>query len=74
LSGTDAALRQFVGECCFQVIYFVSSIFFLTPIEMAAKRRVETGWLRRAVKNAWAKPELPGFAEDLRAPGRGDGR
>jgi len=32
MSATVALVRPFSGQCCFQVIYFVSDIFFSLPI------------------------------------------
>jgi hypothetical protein len=54
LSVPSRPAGTFPDECCFQVIYFVSSIFFPTPVETRPKARVETCWLTRAVKNASA--------------------
>jgi hypothetical protein len=35
MSALVAALRRLAGRCCFQVIYFVSSIFLLFAAERA---------------------------------------
>jgi hypothetical protein len=50
-SATVALLRPFSGECCFQVIYFVSNISSSPPAEVSPTDCVETVRLTHAVKN-----------------------
>jgi hypothetical protein len=68
LSAPSRPARTFPDECCFQVIYFVSSIFFLTPVELSPKARVETCWLTDAVKNIWATRRFAGFCAGFVGP------
>jgi hypothetical protein len=68
LSGTGDPTVTFPDGCCFQVIYFVCSIFLLTPIEVSPAAGVETSWLTHAVKNAWADRHFAGFCTRLSAP------
>jgi hypothetical protein len=48
--GRDGGRRTFPAECCFQVIYFVSNIFFVRPVGVPQAPRVETIRLTGAVK------------------------
>jgi hypothetical protein len=54
LSGVIAPRRAFPAERCFQVIYFISNIFFVSRAKPARTPTVETARLTHAVKNAWA--------------------
>jgi hypothetical protein len=47
-------VAAFPSRCCFQVIYFISNIFFSLPTQPHPRARVETVRLTRAVKNVWA--------------------
>src|SRR5262249_15974210 len=46
-----ALVRLFAGECCFQVIYFVSNIFFISRSPNGPASRVETIRLTRTTNN-----------------------
>jgi hypothetical protein len=44
--------------------------FLSCPLEVESRANVETGWLSRAVKNAWASECLQGLRE-ISGPGWG---
>jgi hypothetical protein len=50
-SAIVALLRPFSGECCFQVIYFVSNIFSSRPCRVSPTTVAETIWSTHAAKN-----------------------
>jgi hypothetical protein len=47
-----SGVRRLADKCCFQVIYFVSSIFFSPPAKRGPAARVETIRLMPATNNA----------------------
>ena len=63
--GQVASCGTFADQCCFQGIYFISNISFVSPTEMSAEASMETGWITHAVKNAWAKPALCGVCAEF---------
>jgi len=68
IPATMSVVRPFPGECCFQVIYFVTNIFSSPLAGRVWRPHVETIQLTRAVKYGWQNRRFYRVWTTLTAP------